>query len=875
MRRMASFYPCPPNLPLMDISLNWLRQCIAPAQSGDQALSALNARFAKPESLAERLTSIGLEVEGQRNWTSLPGGLEGLVVGKVLSAEPHPNADRLKVTSVDVGAASEEPLPIVCGAPNVAAGQHVVVALVGSTLYPSGGDPFEIKKAKIRGERSMGMICAEDEIGTGQSHDGIIVLQGNPAPGTPAAALFGVETDTILEIGLTPNRADAHHHLGVARDLVASINAHAISDAERVQLVLPESAQAFLKDPDAFAGNGETFPVHLAKPEACTRYMGVVLEGVQVGPSPEWLVRKLDAIGVKAINNVVDATNYILHHWGQPLHAFDADKIRGGQIRVDTWPEGTPFTSLEGTERKLKATDLCINDAEGPMCIAGVYGGLNSGVTDGTGRIFLESARFDPLWIRRTASAHGLRTDAASRFEKGTDPNLPPLALAHAVALLQDLTGAQVASGVSDAYPDPVTPARVRLRWHALDRLIGQALPREQVYRILDALGMQTAGEDETGLELLVPTDKTDVTREADLVEEVLRIYGMDRIAAPSFLRSNMDFGAATGMESLRNRAAAYLVGAGFSELFTNPIVNGKAVDAALAETAASKTGSGTEHWSATVALANSLNAHLDSLRPELLFGGLDVLAYNQKRQRGDQRLFEFGRRFEALPEQADQAFAEGERLALWMSGRAEPESWRGGRERLDHHDIKRVALALLDRFGLAVGKVEYLNNPEDARSAGAPWLAYGEVHFIGKQKVLSFGRLTDQAERAFEVQEPTFYADFNWAVVLQQSQKQPLRFQPVPRVPTVRRDLALVLPKATRYADVELLVRQQAGSLLRKLELFDAYEGDRIEAGHKSYGLALYLQDPEATLTDKRIDKIMGKVIRRCETELDAKIRR
>ncbi len=873
----------------MDISLNWLRQCLAPATDASQARDLLEARFADPAQLADRLTAIGLEVEGMRTWTSLPGGLEGLVVGKVLSAEPHPNADRLQCTRVDVGAASEEPLPIVCGAPNVAAGQHVVVALVGSTLHPTGGEAFDIKKAKIRGERSMGMICAEDEIGTGQSHDGIIVLEGSPAPGTPAAELFGVETDTILEIGLTPNRADAHHHLGVARDLVAAINAHADSDAERVRLVLPESARPeAMQSGELFAGTGEPYPVQVAKPEACTRYMGVLLEGVSVGPSPDWLVRRLDAIGVKAINNVVDTTNYILHHWGQPLHAFDADKIRGGEIRVDTWPEGTPFVSLEGTERKLKATDLCINDAEGPMCIAGVYGGLNSGVSAGTTRIFLESARFDPLWIRRTSSAHGLRTDAAAHFEKGTDPNLPPLALAHAVALLEELAGARVASGLSDAYPKPVEPARVRLGWKALDRLIGETLPRRQVHRILDALGMETAAEDAEGLDLLVPTDKTDVTREADLIEEVLRIYGMDRIAAPAFLRSNMDFGGATAMERLREKAAAYLVGAGCTEIFTNPIVGGKAVDAVLEDAAraaggapngsndssgSGSKGSGKEGH--RVALANSLNAHLDTLRPELLFGGLEVLAYNQKRQRGDQRLFEFGRRFEALPEGSEKPFAEGERLALWLSGRAEPESWRSGRAELDHHDVKRLALGLMARFGLRADKVVYLNNAEEARQAGLPWFAYGEIHFMGGEKGLTFGRLTGHTEKAYDLQEPAFYADVDWGLVLRQSQQQPLRFKPVPRVPTVRRDLALVLPKATRYAEVEQLVRQQAGSLLRHLDLFAVYEGDRLEAGQKSYGLALYLQDPEATLTDKRIDKIMGKVIRRCETELAAVIRR
>ncbi len=828
----------------MDISLDWLRGCLdGGAQSAD-GVAGLSA-----EGLAARLTGIGLEVEGLRDWCSHPGGLEGLVVGLVLEAEAHPDADRLKVTRVDVGPHAEGPLPIVCGAPNVAAGQKVIVALVGTTLHPTGGEPFTIKKAKIRGQVSEGMICAEDEIGTGKSHEGILVLPADTPVGMSAAEVFGVRRDTILEIGLTPNRADANSHLGVARDLAAALNA----DGGTVRVAVPQGL------PDPFARTGEPFPVTVETPEACPRYAGVLLEGVTVGPSPDWLRQRLEAIGVKAINNVVDVTNYVLHHWGQPLHAFDADRLRGGRIAVRTWPEGTPFMTLDGDERKLRATDLTISDAEGPVCLAGIYGGLGSGVTAGTTRVFLESATFDPLWIRRSASAHGLRTDAAAHFEKGTDPNAPPRALAHAVALLGELAGARPAAPASDHYPAPVEPAEVLLRWSRLDRLVGEALPRERVTRILDALGMAPAatGEgDDAGLRCRVPTDKTDVTREADLIEEVLRLHGMDRVGAPATIRSNLSAAAATDAETLRHRTADFLVGRGFREAFTNPITRGAYLKA---------------HWPSApaVPLANSLNAELDTMRPSLVFGALEVVAWNAKRQRDFPAGFEFGRVFAPAPEGAAEPFTETEHLALWMSGRAEPESWRGGRDAVDYIDLKGAVTALAERLGLP------LEGREDLDRASLPWMAWGEAVFTGGEKILTFGRLDPGLEKAFDLRRPVFYAAFDWDAVLRVRGGRETVFRPVSRMPAVRRDLALVLPRETRFADVEAAVRRQAGPLLRHLVLFDAYEGDRLEAGRKSYGIGLSFRDDKATLTDKQVDKVMQRIIRHCETELQAAVRR
>ena len=510
------------------------------------------------ETVAKRLTSIGLEVEDTHEWVSHPGGLEGLVVGHVLSAEPHPNADKLRCTTVDVGA--EETLPIVCGAPNVAAGQKVIVALVGATLHPSSGDSFQIKKAKIRGEESRGMICAEDEIGLGEGHEGIMVLEDSWKPGTPAAEVFGVSRDTILEIGLTANRADANSHLGTARDLAGAMTA---IEEGTYAVKYPE-----LPSLDSLRGSEDrSIPVEVLNHEGCTRYSGISIPGIKVGPSPDWLKRKLESIGVKSINNVVDITNFVLHEYGQPLHAFDLDKLSGG-IKVGTMPNGSKFKTLDEVERELRDSDLMIMDDKGGLCIAGVYGGIGSGVTDETTAIFLESARFDPTWIRRTHTHHNLRTDAASHFEKGTDPNMTVEALTRAAALIAEFAGGQVASDLVDIYPEAASPWKVRLRYQRLNLLVGQEIPKQDARDILVALGLEVEKEDEEGLDLLVPTYKNDVLREADVIEEVLRVYGMDRIDFPPYLRSNIVHDNQDAEESRRYAISEYLAGGGWREIY-------------------------------------------------------------------------------------------------------------------------------------------------------------------------------------------------------------------------------------------------------------------------------------------------------------------
>lgn len=843
----------------MKISLHWLRQYLE---------CSLNA-----EEISRQLTSIGLEVDGVEDYVSHPGGLEGLVVGHVLSAEPHPNADKLRLTKVDIG--QGEPLAIVCGAPNVAAGQKVIVALIGATLYPSSGKPFTIKKAKIRGEASEGMICAEDEIGLGSSHEGILVLPPETAIGLPAATHFNVQRDTLLEIGLTPNRSDAFSHLGVARDLYAALQARGL----QARLTLPEPAPLpggpspennRPNQPDQpgqpaqpnqpsqpgaalleSALNGQPFSISLPLPEACPRYTGIALRNVRVGPSPEWLRQRLAAIGVRAINNVVDVTNFVLHEYGQPLHAFDADAIRGGKIAVKTLPAGTPFVALDGNSRSLRDSDLMICDAEGPLAIAGIYGGLSSGVTEKTTNLFLESACFDPRWIRRSFTAHGLRTDAAVHFEKGTDPNMTAQALARAVEMLCTLSGGELASDLMDVYPNPVAPRLVPLRWDRLNRLIGATLPQAEVRAILRFLGMELRSDDAQGLVVAVPTDKTDVTREADLIEEVLRIYGMDRIALPASLRSNIVAPQADANEQRRFQIANFLNGAGFSEIFSNPITRSRYLGS-LPESARNS----------AVALANSLNAELDIMRPDLLFGGLEAAARNVNRRQENLRLFEFGRVFE----QQHGKIHEREQLGLWLCGNLHPESWRQPAAAQDYFHLKAAVELVLERFHCPAQRSTSTENS---------LLEYGQDYWVGQQKTVSFGRVRSEVNALVDLRLPVYYAALEWDVLSALGASQKARYQPLSRFPAVRRDLALVLDRQTAFSDVEVLARKKGGNWLREVFLFDAYQGPNLGEGRKSYGIGLSFRNDEATLTDKQVDSVIQDLIRAYETELNATIRR
>ncbi len=846
----------------MKISLNWLRQYI-------------NTDLDAGE-IAATLTSIGLEVEGISPYTSHPGGLEGLVIAEVLEVLKHPDADKLSLCKVEVGTGTA--LPIVCGAPNVGAGQKVVVALVGSTLYPSQGEPFTIKKAKIRGEVSEGMICAEDEIGLGQDHSGIIVLPPEAQTGTPAAEYFGVERDQILEIGLTPNRSDAFSHLGVARDLYAALCAR----GKKAELCLPGSAAAVKPGSNAVgsqapeqpspgaqdsasastqpspattlpaqAGTLPPFPVTVHEPEACLRYSGIALSGLSVGPSPEWLKRRLASIGVRSINNVVDVTNFILHEYGQPLHAFDADRIKEKQIHVRFLPAKTRFVSLDGAERELGEKDLMICDAEKPLCMAGIYGGLNSGVTESSKNIFLESACFEARHIRRSSTAHGLRTDAAARFEKGCDPNMTLDALIRAVALLLECAGGQVASGISDVYPIVQEPREVSLRWTALQRLIGIDIPQKDVSDILTFLGMGMKTQTRDAITVWVPTSKTDVTREADLIEEVLRIYGMDRVPLPQNLRSSIVPPMADAKEQGRFRMGSLLNGAGFSEIFSNPVTRSRYLK--NLDDAAQKR---------VVRLANSLNAELDIMRPDLLFGGMEAVARNLNRRRERLRLFEFGRVFE----QHQGGFEEPEQLGLWLCGPQNAESWRNPAAAANFFDLKENVERVLLRCGL---------EQWDSRSSEHPFLEYGQDYLHADQKIVSFGRVSEGLSALFDLKLPVFYAALNWDILGVRLRQHQTRYRPLSRFPLLRRDLALVLDKGIAYRDVESLARQNGGKLLREVFLFDVYQGSNLGEDKKSYGIGLNFGDDQATLTDGQIEKVMQKLIRACETELNATIRR
>jgi phenylalanyl-tRNA synthetase beta chain len=836
----------------MNIALRWLRQHL------DFDLDA--------EATAEILTSIGLEVESLETWISHPGGLEGLVVGEVLEVSAHPNADKLRLTRVNAG--GPEPLPIVCGAPNVAAGQKVIVALPGATLHPSSGEPFTIKPSKIRGERSEGMICAEDEIGVGESHDGILVLPAETPVGLTAAAYFGVESDTIFSIGLTPNRPDAFSHRGVARDLYAALRTR----GHRAVLRSPE-LPTLPRSAEELGAEALPIRVDLLSPEACPRYSGVVMDGLQVGPSPAWLQRLLASVGVRSINNVVDITNFILHEYGQPLHAFDYDAIGGAAVQVYRAQPGQQLVTLDTQTRELDAGDLVIADAEKPMCLAGIYGGLNSGVREQTQRLFLESACFEARGIRRSALRHGLRTDAASRFEKGCDPNRTIEALQRAVALLGELAGARLASPLYDIYPVRTEPARIPLRWEKLDRLIGFRIPQDEVLAILDFLGMERTQQLADGMEVAVPTDKPDVLREADLVEEILRIYGMDRIPLPSALRSSIIAPIDDASEQRRHRMATLLNGAGFSEIFSNPITRSRYLGAAGSEgpsgpgSAAVQSPAAPGSATQVVALANSLNAELDILRPDLVYGGLEAIARNVNRRRENLRLFEFGRVFSRVEGPQGEALREREQLGLWLCGNRHPESWRQAAAAQDYFDLKEAVALVLQRCGLNDWRQETLSEH--------PLLQFGEQYSTGGEIAVTFGRVSADLTGLFDLRLPVGYAAFNWDLLDPGQVLSAARYQPLSRFPAVRRDLALVLDSATAFRDVEALVLREGGVLLREVFLFDRYEGPGLGEGRKSYGLGLHFRDDRATLTDKQVDKVMQNLMKACEQELNATIRR
>lgn len=824
------------NTAQMKISYNWLKEYLA--------------LDIEPTMVAEALTSAGLEVEDIIEYESVKGSLRGVVTGKVVECRRHPNADKLSLTKVDVG--GPELLSIVCGAPNVAAGQTVLVATVGTTLY-KGEESFQIKQAKIRGELSEGMICAEDELGLGDSHDGIMVLDDKLAKGMPAAEIFNVVSDIVFEIGLTPNRADAASHLGVARDLMAVLNHRA--GYRKYAIQLPDVG-AFSIDETSL-----NIEVEVEDPIACPRYSGVSISGLKVGPSPEWLQNKLRAIGLRPINNVVDITNFVLFETGQPLHAFDAKAVKGNKVVVKKLPKDTPFVTLDGVERKLTGGDLMICNATEGMCIGGVFGGLHSGVTETTTAIFLESACFDPRTIRRTARHHDLHTDASFRFERGSDVNATIYALKRAALLMREICGGRIASEVKDVYPEPQKQAEVILDFDKLDRLAGQKIPASQTLSILEDLGFEILDKNETSATLRVPSAKVDVYRQADIAEEVLRVYGYDNIRIPEKINAAPDATQIGQSEALRHAVSDMLAAKGFNEIMNNSLTKGEYT---------------ANHPSfdsnADVKILNPLSSDLNVLRQSLLFGGLETIAYNQNRKLTDLRLFEFGKTYHFNENRQSSSnaldpYSESLRLSVLLTGMKQAESWMSAQQAFNFFDIKQVVEALIARLRLPRNQFSIASFTDNLFEAG---LQYS----INDQVIIRLGQLNAQTTKQFDIRKPVYWADIAWEKLLGFVPQKTLTYQPVPKFPAVRRDLALVIDKSITYADIETIARQTAGQLLSSVNLFDIYEGDKIPAGKKSYAISFVLVSSEKTLTDKEIDHTMERLISTFGTQLNATLR-
>lgn len=809
----------------MRISWNWLRTLI------DTDLT--------PQRAAEVLTSTGLEVESITPVEAVPGMLQGVVVGQVLACAKHPDADRLSVCQVDVG--SGDGLTIVCGAPNVAQGQNVLVATIGTTLHPFGGQPLTIKKSKIRGVESQGMICAADELGLSDDHGGILVLDPAAVIGTPAAEQLALQSDHVLEIGLTPNRADAMGHLGVARDLAAAI---AFREAKQVRAAAPV-LPSFTQD-----DNAREVKVDVVATDRCTRYAGLTLTQVKVAPSPAWLQERLRSIGLKPINNVVDVTNFVQHEYGQPLHAFDADRLAGDRIIVRLAREGERAILLDGKERTLSGQDLVIADAERTACVAGVFGGADSGVTEGTTNVFLESARFDPSSVRRTARRLGLNTDASFRFERGVDPENTVAALLRAAFLLKEVAGARFSSPITDVVTQPATWRTITLRKARLDGTIGKAVPLSDAERVLTLLDCRIASRSADALDVQVPPYRVDVEREADLIEEVLRIIGFDQVPLPAHLTCPPVHREEVSLEGFQQRMALHLAARGFREVMDPSLVSAERL--ARVEATAS---------TALVRLQNPLSAELDVLRPTMFLGLLQSAAHNVARQLRDLRLFEQGRVYHT----ADGKVVEEERTALLMTGRRWRERWRSDDRPNDITDAREEIELLLVRCGLT-----------DVTVVAAPTaLLENAVEWRLKDAVLArAGMATENVLRAFDLAQPVLLAEVAHAVWAAQLARRTTTYREVPRFPAVRRDLSLLLDRSVTFAQLEALARKSERKLLRAVDLFDVYEGDKLPPGKKSYALSFILQDSERTLTDDQVEKAMGRIRSALEQEAGAELR-
>ena len=820
----------------MNISYKWLKEYV------DFELS--------PQEVCDALTSEGLEVDALEEVQSIRGGLKGLYVGKVLTCEQHPDSDHLHVTTVDLG--RETPSQIVCGAPNVAAGQKVIVADLGCVLY-DGDKEFQIKKSKLRGVESFGMICAEDEIGVGTSHDGIIVLPEDAPVGQPAAEYYNLESDWLIEVDITANRADALSHWGVARDLYAWLK----QNGYKTSLHRPSC--------DAFQVDNEELPVdvEIVNNEACKRYACVSITGCDVKESPEWLKTKLNTIGLRPINNIVDITNYIMMAYGQPLHCFDADMVKGHKIVVKTMPEGTPFVTLDGEEHKLSERDLAICNAEEPMCIAGVFGGKGSGTYDTTRNVVLESAYFHPTWIRKSARRHGLSTDASFRFERGIDPNGVIYALKQAAILCKELAGGKVSMQIKDVYPNPLPDFKVSLKFDYVNSLIGKELPVETIRNIVTSLDMKIESEDAEGLELLVPAFRVDVQRPCDVVEDILRVYGYNNVEIPTQLKSSLvDKSDVDVSHQLENLVGEQLVGAGFNEILNNSLTK----EAYYKEL---------NHYKEenVVRIMNPLSSDLNVMRQSILFGGLESIAHNANRKNPNLKFFEFGNTYIYSPERKDDenpmnAYKEETHLGLWVTGKRITGSWIHPDEQSSFYELKAYVMNILSRVGLQMGTVVFKDGDNNIFSKSIA------VETRGGKLLVEMGVVSKKLQHQAGIDNEVFFADVNWTQLMKAVRKSKVLYKEVSKYPSVSRDLALLIDKQVEFAQVEQIAYQCEKKLLKNVELFDVYEGKNLPEGKKSYAVNFILQDEQHTLNDKQIDAIMQKIIAQLKKQLGAELR-
>ena len=806
----------------MKISYNWLKQFIKIDW--------------KSEETAALLTDLGLEVEIVEKYQSVKGGLEGIVVGHVLTCIQHPDADRLKITTVDLG--NGLPVQIVCGASNVAAGQKVPVATIGTTLYDKEGVAFSIKKGKIRGQESHGMICAEDELGLGESHDGIMILDDSLVPGTPAATVFKIENDEVFEIGLTPNRADAMSHLGTARDLRAGM----LQSGVNIELITP-SVSNFRVDKRTLK-----IDIDIKEPKLAPKYCGVTISGIEVKPSPNWLQNRLKAIGLNPKNNIVDVTNYVMHELGQPLHAFDAAKING-KIVVQTLPAGTKFTTLDDVERTLHEEDLMICDEKGPLCIAGVFGGKKSGVSESTNSIFLESAYFNPVSVRKSAKRHQLNTDASFRFERGIDPTITEYALKRAALLIQEVAGGEITSDLINVYPKKIEDFNVFLNFSNVDKIIGEKLPRDIIKKILVSLDIKVNSVSDAGLGLTIPSYRVDVQREIDVIEEILRVYGYNNISFSKKLNATVFNAPRNEDYKIQNTIASQLNSQGFHEMMANSLTTASYIQ--LSEVL-------NDDYNVTI--LNPLSADLSTMRQSLLFSGLEAVSYNINRKNADLKLFEFGKTYHNYPV----GYEEKKHMSLFLTGNRNQESWTSVQKVSDFFLFKGYVSGILSRLGI--------ENTQNA-SVISDVFSEGISIEIDNETIVELGVVKKSILKHFGIKQEVLYADFDWDLILKKISTK-IKYAEIPKYPEVRRDLALLVDQNVTYESIYKIARQTEKTLLKNIDLFDVYEGQNLPEGKKSYALSFTIQDDSKTLTDAQIDKIMNKLQKNFETELGAVLR-